>query len=76
MQKVKKKADAVFEANEWTHVPAMMLGEDFSNYLEEYPGCFAFIGGGGRYPNHHSQFDFDESALVQGVKMMLIFALV
>ncbi|WP_443770780.1 M20 metallopeptidase family protein [Anaerostipes sp.] len=76
VQKVKKKADAVFEANEWTHVPAMMLGEDFSNYLEEYPGCFAFIGGGGRYPNHHSQFDFDESALVQGVKMMLIFALV
>jgi amidohydrolase len=73
---VMKKAARVFEADEFIHVPAMMLGEDFSNYLEEIPGCFAFIGGGGVYPNHHSKFDFDESALVQGVKMMLTFALV
>ena len=51
-----------------------MAGEDFANYLMEIRGCFAFIGGGGRYPNHHSMFDFDEDILVQGVKLMLVFA--
>lgn len=73
-KKAAKKAAEVFSPDEFIHVPPMMLGEDFANYLEEIDGCFAFVGGGGRYPNHHSKFDFDEEALVQGVKLMLTFA--
>ncbi len=72
----RKKAEDVFGEEEFVHVPAMMLGEDFANYTKEMKGCFAFIGGGGSYPNHHSKFDFDEEALVQGVKLMLVFAFV
>lgn len=75
-QKAAAKAAEVFRPDEFVHVPAMMLGEDFSNYLEEIDGCFAFVGGGGRYPNHHGKFDFDDEALVQGVKLMLSFAFV
>ncbi|HJC51211.1 MAG TPA: amidohydrolase [Candidatus Anaerostipes avistercoris] len=71
---VMRQAAEVFSEDDFVHVPPMMLGEDFANYLMEIRGCFAFIGGGGRYPNHHSMFDFDEDILVQGVKLMLVFA--
>lgn len=70
-----RKAGEVFKEKDFIHVPPMMLGEDFANYLGELTGCFAFIGGGGKYPNHHSCFDFDEDVLVQGVKLMLVFGL-
>ncbi|MCI5622962.1 MULTISPECIES: M20 metallopeptidase family protein [Anaerostipes] len=76
VMEARKKAQEVFKPEEFVHVPAMMLGEDFSNYLEEIDGCFAFVGGGGAYPNHHGKFDFDEKALIQGVKLMLTFAFV
>lgn len=76
VKEVMEKAVTVFPEKDFIHVPPMMLGEDFSNYLENIKGCFAFIGGGGKYPNHHSMFDFDEDVLVQGVKLMLVFALV
>lgn len=58
------------------HVEAMMLGEDFANYLEEMDGCFAFIGGGDHPANHHGKFDFDEKALISGVRLMLTFVIV
>lgn len=54
----------------------MMLGEDFANYLEEMDGCFAFIGGGDHPANHHGKFDFDEKALISGVRLMLTFVIV
>ena len=57
-------------------VEAMMLGEDFANYLEEMDGCFAFIGGGDHPANHHGKFDFDEKALISGVRLMLTFVIV
>ena len=74
VKEVMKKAVTVFPKKDFVHVPPMMLGEDFANYLNEMKGCFAFIGGGGKYPNHHGMFDFDEDVLVQGVKLMLVFA--
>jgi len=43
-------------------------GEDFSFYLKEVPGAFAFVGTKNEekiplYPHHHSKFDIDEDAL-------------
>ena len=39
-------------------------------------GCFAFIGGGDHPANHHGKFDFDEKALISGVRLMLTFVIV
>ena len=50
--------------------------KDFANYLEEMDGCFAFIGGGDHPANHHGKFDFDEKALISGVRLMLTFVIV
>lgn len=74
VNQVFQKAWDTFDPSEFIKVPAMMLGEDFANYLDEIDGCFAFVGGGGDYPNHHGQFDFDEDALVAGLRLMLVFA--
>lgn len=76
VENVMKKAREIFEPSEFTHVPAMMLGEDFANYLEKMKGCFAFIGGGDHPANHHGKFDFDEKALISGVRLMLTFVIV
>ena len=76
VEDVMEKAGEVFDPSEFTHVEAMMLGEDFPNYLEEMDGCFAFIGGGDHPANHHGKFDFDEKALISGVSLMLTFVIV
>lgn len=76
VEEVMKHTGEVFEPSEFVHVPAMMLGEDFANYLEEMDGCFAFIGGGDHPANHHGKFDFDEEALLSGVRLMLTFVIV
>lgn len=44
--------------------PEWMLGaEDFANYMEHVPGCFAFIGTGCPYEWHHPAFLVDDAAL-------------
>ncbi|MDU4961826.1 MAG: amidohydrolase [Sporomusaceae bacterium] len=58
----------------------VMVGEDFSVYLERVPGCFAFIGcgnatAGSVYPHHHPRFDLDEQALKHGAELFCRTAL-
>jgi amidohydrolase len=60
--------------------PRRMAGEDFSAYLRDAPGCFAFIGAanarkGLTYSNHHPRFDIDEDALDAGLKLNVYAAL-
>ncbi len=56
-------------------VPAEMLAEDFSYFGEKVPSLFLFLGitskDNGKYPLHSNRFDFDERALVEGVKAYL-----
>lgn len=57
-----------------------MVGEDFSYYQQQVPGCFMFIGIGNKdkgitYPHHHPKFNMDESALSHGVEIMVTSAL-
>ncbi|MBP2637826.1 MAG: N-acetyldiaminopimelate deacetylase [Firmicutes bacterium] len=57
-----------------------MVGEDFSYYQQQVPGCFMFIGVGNKdkgiiYPHHHPKFDMDENALSYGVEVMAEAAL-
>ena len=50
-----------------------MGGEDFSFFLNERPGCFAFVGctkpGRKALPHHDPSFDFDEDALAIGASV-------
>ncbi len=57
-------------------VPALLVSEDFANYLEEKPGMLFFTGAGNEalgavYPHHHPKFDFDERAMLNAGKAML-----
>ncbi len=56
--------------------PKMMPAEDFAYYLNEKPGCFMFVGAGNEqlnavYPHHHPRFDFDESAMLDAMKLFI-----
>ena len=55
------------------------LGEDFSYYQEKVPGVFFFLGTGSEEKNfihglHHNQFNFDEAALLTGLKAFIAIA--
>lgn len=57
----------------------IMIAEDFSYYLQQKPGCFFFVGAGNKqinaiYPHHHPKFDFDEQAMKQAMKMLILAA--
>lgn len=54
----------------------LMIGEDFSYYLQEKPGAFFLTGSGNEdknstYVHHHSMFDLDEDAMVSGLSMFM-----
>ncbi|HWK26818.1 MAG TPA: amidohydrolase [Solirubrobacter sp.] len=53
----------------------IMGGDDFSAYLAEAPGCYAFVGAGGPYPHHHPRFTIDERALAIGTRLHVNVAL-
>lgn len=58
----------------------IMGGDDFSAYLAEAPGCYAFIGAGSEesgatFPHHHPRFRIDERALATGVRLHVDVAL-
>jgi amidohydrolase len=57
--------------------PPIMGGEDFSAYLMASPGAFFIVGAGGedRYPHHHPRFDWDESAMHNGIAVFVRLAL-
>jgi amidohydrolase len=53
-----------------------MGGEDMAFFLQEIPGCYFFLGAanpelGLAHPHHHPRFDFDETALMVGVEMLV-----
>jgi amidohydrolase len=57
-------------------IKPMMGGEDFANYLEQLPGCFAFIGAGDGTPAtsqcfHHPRYNIDEKALAWGCALFV-----
>ncbi len=59
-------------AGEFTELAPIMGGDDFSAYLEDVPGCYAFIGAapdGEAFPHHHPRFAIDERALATGVRL-------
>lgn len=56
-----------------------MGGEDFSDYLEKVPGCFALVGSGNpekdtEWAHHHGKFNIDEDALTAGAELYAQYA--
>ncbi|WP_414052118.1 amidohydrolase [Macrococcus animalis] len=54
----------------------VMIGEDFSYYLQHKPGAFFFTAAGNQSrgitaPHHHPLFDFDESAMNDALNIFL-----
>lgn len=54
----------------------LMVGEDFSYYLQHVPGSFFFAGAGNpelnaTFPHHHPQFDVDERAMLLTARVFL-----
>ena len=60
---------------ELVEIDPIMGGDDFSAYLAEAPGCYAFIGAGGEYPHHDPRFRIDERALATGTRLHVQVAL-
>jgi len=61
-------------------IKPVMVGEDFSAYLEKVPGAFIFVGAKNKekgivYPHHHPRFDIDESALEIALRILVYSAL-
>jgi hippurate hydrolase len=46
-----------------------MIAEDFSFFEEKLPGLFFFLGTGTKIPLHSNDFDFDDTVLIEGVKL-------
>ena len=44
----------------------MMGSEDFSYFLNEIPGCFAWIGNGDSASLHNPHYDFNDNVLTIG----------
>lgn len=54
----------------------LMIGEDFSYFVNERPGAFFFTGSGNHeklsdFVHHHPKFDMDEDAMVSGLSMFM-----
>ena len=55
-----------------------LIGDSFSAYANEKPGCFISLGVGNeeidaKYHSHTDKFKIDESALIIGVKLFVLF---
>ncbi len=45
------------------------IAEDFSFFEQQLPGIFFFLGTGSGIPLHSDNYDFDDSVLIEGVKL-------
>lgn len=77
---VAKSGEAVLGKTGVLELKPAMVGEDFSYYQQQAPGCFMFIGVGNKdkgiiYPHHHPKFDMDELGFSHGVEIMVVSAL-
>lgn len=62
------------------HQETLMASENFGDFLERYPGVFAFIGArndecGACFPHHHPSFNIDESVLSRGAALHAQYAI-
>ena len=61
-------------ANTWVNLPEpVMASEDFSYYIDHYPGAMFFLGMGENSSTlHSSTFDFNDRALSNGILFLVV----
>lgn len=63
-RKCRQAALATFGEENIVENERIMASDDFGRFLERWPGCYAFAGGGSdavpRYPGHSPQYTIDE----------------
>lgn len=69
----------VFADVQIQEIESLMVGEDFTNYLQKVPGTFFLTGAmnpavGAEYPHHHPKFDIDERAMLVASKALATVA--
>ncbi len=47
----------------------VMIAEDFSFFEQQMPGIFFFLGTGSGIPLHSDNYDFDDTVLIDGVRL-------
>lgn len=47
----------------------VMIAEDFSFFEQQLPGIFFFLGTGSGIPLHSDNYDFDDTVLIDGVRL-------
>lgn len=72
---VRQAACAVVPSEDVIEIPAEMVSEDMSEFLNRAPGCFFFVGAQDpaqslNAPHHNPRFDWDERMMPTGVAIM------
>lgn len=81
MERIDRILDPVLGRERIVDLPKpIMGGEDFSHYLEKFPGAFLRLGvrndaKGFVHPIHSSRFDIDEDALASGAAALAAIAM-
>lgn len=78
IEQARPSAESVFGANNIIEFDKIMGADNFGCYLQEFRGCYAFIGIGNEekgihHAHHNSKFDMDEDALELAVRFYLDF---
>ncbi len=65
-------AEKALGADKVRDIPPSMGGEDFSYFLERFPGAYFWLGlGDGQGPLHNPRFDFNDASLETGIRVFL-----
>ncbi|MBM7585731.1 amidohydrolase [Bacillus pakistanensis] len=78
-EQVKESAHKILGEDSTPIVSPSLGGEDFSRFLQQYPGAFYWLGASvsdtsQQYPLHDSRFKLNEEALIKGVELMVQLA--
>ncbi|MED4014578.1 M20 family metallopeptidase [Sutcliffiella cohnii] len=71
--RIKQTATRLYGKESAPDVPPSMGGEDFSRFLQKYPGAYYWLGasiGEGQKPLHDPEFKLDERAIPLGIEFM------
>ena len=70
---VRDKAREVLDPSLVGPTEPVSVGDDMAEFLQRIPGVYFLLGAsvGNKYPHHNTRFDFDEKAIINGVKVFL-----
>ena len=73
-QWVRDQSSKVIDKSLIGQVDPVSVGDDVAEFINRIPGVYFLLGakiGDGKFSHHNSKFDFDEKAMINGVKVFL-----